>query len=184
MRRLAPARCSSRKDTKRINNVCHAQLTRTQPINSLQEMHQLARSLGPPHGCQARRPLRIVLDLPLRVDLPAPSDASLDKGALVCRSVQADLVQALQDQLQRSDQVSLVQTSKNYTVHLNHVIHPLQHACKRRLEVRGGVQNSLRYLRRRIQTARCGNRKKKPLALQVPAGIVRNPTKGQDCRKT
>ena len=98
------------ENTKRRNNLCHAQQKRTQPINSLQELHQLACSLWPPHGCQALQPLRIVLDLPLRVHLLAPSDASLEKGSLVSRSVQSDLFQALQDQLQRIEQVSLVQT--------------------------------------------------------------------------
>ena len=127
------------ENTKRMNNLCHARQIRTQPINSLQELHKLARSLGPPQGYQARQPLRVVLDLPLRVHLPAPSDASLEKVTLVSRSVQSDLFQALQDELQRIEQVSLVQTPVYHIVHPNNAMQPLQHACKRRLKLGGGV---------------------------------------------
>ena len=72
-----------------------------------------------------------MLELPQRVHLPAPSDTSPEKGALVSRSVQSDLFRALQDQLQRNEQISPAQTSKNHIAHPNHAIQPLRHACKR-----------------------------------------------------
>ena len=49
-----------------------------------------------------------MLDLPLRVHLPAPRDASFEKGALVSRSVQSDLFEALQKRAS-----SLVEASRN-----------------------------------------------------------------------
>ena len=85
--------------TKRPNDPSQSRQARVQPVHSLQELHQLARSLGEPHGSQVGQPLRIVLEFPLRVHFPTPCDASLEKSALVNRTVRTDLVQALQDQI-------------------------------------------------------------------------------------
>ena len=95
----------------------------------MQELHQLARGLGAPHGSQAGQPLRIVLEFPLRVHFPTPCDASLEKSALVSSIIQTDLFQALQNQVQRIEQVSLVQPTINHIVHPRHAIEPLEHAC-------------------------------------------------------
>ena len=55
--------------------------------------------------------------------------------------------------------VSLVRTSINHIVHPNNATQPLQHACQRLLKVEGGVQNSLRFSPRCLQTARRGDRR-------------------------
>ena len=97
---------------KRPNDLNQSRQRRAQPVYSLQELHQLARTLVAPHRNQAGQPLRIVLDFPLRVHFPTPCDASLKKSALVSRSVQTDLFQAPQNQVQRIEQVSPVQPPK------------------------------------------------------------------------
>ena len=56
----------------------------------------------------------------------------------------------------------------------DHAIEPLQHTCKRRLEVRGRIQNSLRDTCRRVESTwrdlenllRVGRQRTLPLALQ------------------
>ena len=159
--RNRPVRCHSfnatigarhmllQEHTKRPNDLCHSRQRRAQPAHSLQELHELARNLGAPHRSQAGQPLRIVLGFPLRVHFPTPCDVRLEKGAFVSRRVQADVVEALQNQAQRIEQVSLVQPPINHIVHPGYAVQPLQHACKRRLEVRDSFQNSLRDTRRR-----------------------------------
>ena len=125
MRRLAPAICSSR-NTRGIQttSAIRGKDVRAQPVHSLPELHQLARNLGAPNGNEAGEPLTIVLVFLLRVNVPTLRDSGVEKSALVSRSVQADLFQALQNQVQSIEQVSLAQPPMNNIVHPDHAIEP------------------------------------------------------------
>ena len=80
-------------------------------------------------------------------------------------------------------QVCIPEGTNKHMVHPNHAIEPLQHACKRRLEVRGRVQNSLRATYRRVQPTWSGDReylfrvvrqRALPAALQKIQAVVKS----------